>query len=222
MKGPLSKYWASRQVMCVINFPVSNSFFAVNALCFFPAQLRIRVSKSNALPRFGQDDLLAPMKLERLSKEHVVDLSVGRRSCVALTFHGDLFGWGYHQHNQLGFLLETTGAGLTDKAQEQALEAYANHKTKIKYVPTMVRADTECPLANVSVGTDSTLAADRDGRLMVWGDSNRRVRPDQVAKSDLVQMDAYLLSVHPSYLFPTILTDYHISFVSALIYIPSK
>ena len=172
--------------MFAIKFPVSNSYFAINALRFPPtppAQLLIRVCASNGLPCFGQDDLLAPMKLERLSKEHVVDLSVGRRSCVALTFHGDLFGWGYHQHNQLGFLLETTGAGLTDKAQEQALESYANHKTKIKYVPTMVRADTECPLANVSVRTDSTLAADRDGRLMVWGDANRRVRPDQVAKS---------------------------------------
>lgn len=151
-----------------------------------------------------QDDLLAPVKLERLSKEHVVDLSVGRRSCVALTFHGDLFGWGYHQHNQLGFLLETVGAGLTDKAQEQALEAHANRQTMIKFVPTMVRADTECPLANVSVGTDSTLAADREGRLMVWGDANRRVRADQVrdALSFLLTLSCvlfvlYLLCAQP-------------------------
>ena len=127
------------------------------------------------------DDLLAPVKMERLSKEHVVDLAVGRTHCAALTFHGDIFGWGYHQHNQLGFLLETVGAGLTEKDGERALEAYTNRRTMVKYVPTMVRPDTEAPCANIAAGTDSTLVADREGRLMVWGDQNRRVRPDQVA-----------------------------------------
>ena len=51
----------------------------------------------------------------------------------------------------------------------------------IKQVPTMVRPDTEMPCGNIAAGTDSTLVADRDGRLMVWGDQNRRVRPEQVA-----------------------------------------
>ena len=51
-------------------------------------------------------------------------MSVGRRHCVALTSHGDCFGWGYHQHNQLGFLLETVGAGLGDAAEEVALEVW--------------------------------------------------------------------------------------------------
>lgn len=86
------------------------------------------------------DDLLAPVKLERLSKEHVVDLGVGRRHCVALTFHGDVFGWGYHQHNQLGFLLETTGAGLTDKDAERALEAYTNRR----FVCCIIASSRDC------------------------------------------------------------------------------
>jgi hypothetical protein len=51
----------------------------------------------------------------------------------------------------------------------------------IKHVPCMVRPDTESPCGNISAGTDSTLVADREGRLMVWGDQNRRVRPEQVA-----------------------------------------
>lgn len=131
--------------------------------------------------RRSKDDLLAPVKLARLSKEHIVDLAVGRNHCCALTFHGDVFGWGYHQHNQLGFLVETVGAGMTNKDEERALEAFTNHETKIKHVPTMVRPDTEAPCANISAGTDSTLTADREGRLMVWGDQNRRIRPEQVA-----------------------------------------
>ena len=51
------------------------------------------------------DDMLLPYKLDRMSKEHLVDISVGRRHCLALTYHGDLFGWGYHNHKQLGFLV---------------------------------------------------------------------------------------------------------------------
>jgi len=127
-----------------------------------------------------QEDLLVPTKLERLSKEHVVDIGVGRRHCVALTYHGDVFGWGYHQHNQLGFLVETVGAGLTDKGSERELEQYMSRKTMIKHVPCMIRVDTEIACGNVSAGTDSTLVADREGKLIIWGDQNRRIRPEQI------------------------------------------
>ncbi len=56
-----------------------------------------------------------------------------------------------------------------------------SRKMAIKHVPTMVRPETERPLAHVSAGTDSTVACDREGQLMVWGAMNKRVRPDQVA-----------------------------------------
>ena len=127
------------------------------------------------------EDLLLPVKLDRLSKEHVVDLAVGRTHCTALTYHGDIFGWGFHQHGQLGFLLETVGAGLTDRDAARDLEENTNARTMVKHVPTMVRPDTEVPCASISAGTDSTLVGDRDGGLMVWGAANERVRPVQVA-----------------------------------------
>jgi hypothetical protein len=107
------------------------------------------------------DDLLAPVKLERFSKAHVVDLGVGRRHCGA-HFPRRRVWVGIPQHNQLGFLLETVGAGLTDKDAERALEAYTNRKMVMKHVPCMVRPDTEAPCGNISAGTDNTLVADRE------------------------------------------------------------
>ncbi len=72
---------------------------------------------------------MLPVKMERLSREHIVDMSVGRRHCTALSMNGDVFGWGYHQHNQCGFLVETTGTGLGDRNAERALQVRRHRKT---------------------------------------------------------------------------------------------
>ena len=90
-----------------------------------------------------EDDLLKPVKMDRMSKEHIVSVSVGRNHALALTYHGDVFGWGFHNQKQLGFLIPKVGAGMTDQAEERALESENNASTNQSDTPTLVRPDHE-------------------------------------------------------------------------------
>lgn len=169
-----------------------------------------------------ETDLLSPVMLEKLSREHVADMGVGRHHVIAVTKHGDAFAWGHNQHGQLGYLLPNVGSGIGK--DEEALNAAAAGKIRHCAEPTLVRCVAWCaeaessprhparlttprslesatPAAQMSVGTDTTMLIDQDGELMVWGASTKRVSVEVVRRSlrDLkVRLYSTLLRYHYS------------------------
>ena len=95
-------------------------------------------------------------------------------------------------------MLDTVGAGLTEKDNARDLEEVTNERTKVRHVPTMVRPDTEAPCASISAGTDSTLVGDRDGGLMVWGAANRRVSPVHAHRQPRWPRHVHIAGMEPS------------------------
>ncbi|CAK4072794.1 unnamed protein product [Aphanomyces euteiches] len=123
--------------------------------------------------------LLAPVKLQSLCGEDIVQIAVGRVHCAARSKCGDVFTWGHNDHCQLGHEPIHSLSEALSKVEISVVVTdvvLSMQRAKIKHgmdaiEPTIwVRTVPEnCVIKQVAVGTDHTLTISDAGEILAFG-----------------------------------------------------
>ncbi|KAG5579091.1 hypothetical protein H5410_049718 [Solanum commersonii] len=134
----------------------------------------------------GITNAALPSKIETLSGEEIVKVSLGWGHALALAKNGNLFGWGYYADGRIGKIgreleispLESNSTKLRSKGESSAIEAAAKsvmeaiEKEKdmpIIWEPGSIEELHELKVADVASGLDHSLVLCRNGTLFSGG-----------------------------------------------------
>ncbi|XP_004248218.2 ultraviolet-B receptor UVR8 isoform X2 [Solanum lycopersicum] len=134
----------------------------------------------------GITNTALPLKIETLSGEDIVKVSLGWGHALALAKNGNLFGWGYYADGRIGKIgreleispLESNSIKPRSRGESSAIEAAeksvmeAIEKEKdmpIIWEPGSIEELHELKVADVACGLDHSLVLCRDGMLFSGG-----------------------------------------------------
>ncbi|XP_059661314.1 ultraviolet-B receptor UVR8 [Cornus florida] len=133
----------------------------------------------------GIIESIFPSKVEALSGEEIVKVSLGWGHALAQTKDGKLFGWGYSADGRLGQIgkeispldssadiLETTelSSSMLEAAEKLVLEGMEKEKDMpITWEPCLIEELQGVEVVDVACGLDHSLVLCRDGTLLSSG-----------------------------------------------------
>ena len=88
-----------------------------------------------------------PTVVEALEGIAMIDIACGHWHCIALSEYGDVYSWGWNEHNQLGHSVDTSTVAI----------------------PTLIEGDEDINFVSVSCGTRHSAALSETHVLYVWG-----------------------------------------------------
>ncbi|XP_022846121.1 ultraviolet-B receptor UVR8-like isoform X1 [Olea europaea var. sylvestris] len=138
----------------------------------------------------GKDitEAVLPSRVEALTEEDIIKVSLGWGHALALTKDGKLFGWGYYADGRLGKIgeffetspldsvaskVESSGensGSMTEAAEGLIFEAIEKEKNMpIAWEPTSIKELGDVKFVDMACGLDHSLVLDSDGTLLSGG-----------------------------------------------------